>query len=116
MFKNEKNKKLKDLNLREWVVMLPLIAAIFIMGIKPQFMLERMEPSVKKFVEQVTSPKAAAVAAGTTRTGSGGTTNPTTSPTTTIRSTTRPAVKTLLAPTGAQDPHAGHGHAPGEAH
>ena len=103
--KNEKNKSLKDLNLREWVVMLPLIAAIFILGIKPQFMLERMEPSVQKFVEQVRRPQAAA----TTRGGAGSTASATP-----VRST-RPVVKTL-APAGAPDDHAGHGHAPGEAH
>ena len=58
--KNPKNQVLKDLNLREWVVLIPLIVAIFYMGIKPQFMLDRMEPSVKKFIEQVTNPKVAA--------------------------------------------------------
>ena len=55
--KNEKNKVLKDLNLREWVVLSPLIVLIFVMGIKPQFMLERMEPSVEAFRKQATTSR-----------------------------------------------------------
>jgi hypothetical protein len=130
---NEKNKALKDLNLREWVVMLPLIVAIFVMGVKPQFMLERMEPSVEKFIAQVKSPKARATTTATT-TGRGtiGTigTSGTTGKSTTTGSGTRttlpvPNLKALGAPIKPvqvikpnlpADDHAGHGHGPGEAH
>ena len=55
--KNPKNKDLKDLDLREWVVLLPLVVLIFVMGIKPQFMLGRMEPSVKNYLEQATASR-----------------------------------------------------------
>ena len=49
---------------------LPYLVTIFVLGIKPQFMLERMEPSVKKFVEQVTHPQPAAPpSVATTTTG-----------------------------------------------
>jgi NADH-quinone oxidoreductase subunit M len=109
--KNEKNKQLKDINLREWVVMLPLIFAIFYLGIKPQFMLERMEPSVKKFIEQVQAQKPVAAKSGSGGTGAPGgvTATRTTAP--------RPTVlKTTLAPAAVKDDHAGHGHAPGEGH
>jgi NADH-quinone oxidoreductase subunit M len=129
---NEKNKTLKDLNLREWVVMLPLIVAIFVMGVKPQFMLERMEPSVEKFIAQVKSPKATTTTATTTGRGTIGTigSSGSTASTTTTGSGTRttlpvPNLKNLGAPIKPvqvikpnlpADDHAGHGHGPGEAH
>lgn len=47
---NPKNKVLKDLNLREIVVMVPLIALIFIMGVKPNIFLKPMAPSVERFL------------------------------------------------------------------
>jgi len=129
---NEKNKTLKDLNLREWVVMLPLIVAIFVMGVKPQFMLERMEPSVEKFIAQVKSPKTTTTTATTTGRGTIGTigSSGSTASTTTKGSGTRttlpvPNLKNLGAPIKPvqvikpnlpADDHAGHGHGPGEAH
>lgn len=47
---NPKNKVLKDLNLREVVVMVPLIALIFIMGIAPNYFLKPMHASVDRFL------------------------------------------------------------------
>jgi hypothetical protein len=91
-------------------------------------MLQRMEPSVEKFIEQVKSPKAAA----TTARGTTGTTTTTTATTTAPGSgsgtrTTLPVpnLKALGAPIKPvqvikpnlpADDHAGHGHGPGEAH
>ncbi len=48
---NEKNKNLKDLNLREFTYLFPLIVMIFVMGIFPNFFLKRIEPSVNSFIE-----------------------------------------------------------------
>jgi NADH-quinone oxidoreductase subunit M len=50
---NEKNKKLKDLSLREGVVMLPLIVIIFVIGLFPNLFLSKVEPSIDAFVEDV---------------------------------------------------------------
>ncbi|TET38816.1 MAG: NADH-quinone oxidoreductase subunit M [Planctomycetota bacterium] len=46
---NPKNENLKDLSLREFVVLAPIILFIFIMGIFPTPFLRRMEASVKYF-------------------------------------------------------------------
>jgi len=50
---------LKDLNLREIVVFLPILAMIFFMGVYPKPFLSRMEPAVNKFVAQVTEKRMA---------------------------------------------------------
>jgi NADH-quinone oxidoreductase subunit M len=46
------NKGLKDMNLREVMVMLPLIALIFIMGLVPGLFLDKTSASVKAYIEQ----------------------------------------------------------------
>ncbi len=51
--KNPKNENLKDLNLRELLVLLPLIVLIFWMGIFPKPFLNKMENSVGSFIEEV---------------------------------------------------------------
>jgi NADH-quinone oxidoreductase subunit M len=51
--RHAENEGLKDLNLREIVVFLPILLMIFWMGIYPKPFLNRMEPAVKKFVSQV---------------------------------------------------------------
>ena len=51
---NEENKKLTDLNAREIVVLLPLIVAIFGMGIYPNFFFEKLGPSVDRFIARST--------------------------------------------------------------
>ena len=48
--KNEENQKLKDLSFRELVVLAPLVAAIFGMGIFPNFFFEKLEPSIHRLV------------------------------------------------------------------
>jgi len=50
--KNPKNQVLKDLNAREIVIMVPLIALIFIMGVYPNPFIEKMDPAIKKLVTQ----------------------------------------------------------------
>ena len=49
---NEKNKTLKDLNLREFTYLFPLIVMVFVMGIFPNFFLKRIQPSVNSFIEK----------------------------------------------------------------
>jgi NADH-quinone oxidoreductase subunit M len=50
---NEKNAKLKDLNLREVLVFIPLLVMIFWMGVYSKPFVDRMEPSVTQFVSQM---------------------------------------------------------------
>jgi len=50
---NEKNAKLKDLNLREVLVFIPLIVMIFWMGVYSKPFVARIEPSVAQFVNQM---------------------------------------------------------------
>ena len=52
--KIEENKNLKDLSLREKFVLLPLIVAIFGMGIFPNVFFDKMKPSVDRFLARVT--------------------------------------------------------------
>lgn len=49
------NKELKDLGLREVIVMLPLLYSAIWMGVQPNFFFEKMQVSVKRLLEQ-TSP------------------------------------------------------------
>ncbi len=49
----EENKKLKDLSLREIVVLLPLIFFIILIGVYPKPFLSRMDASVKHLIAQV---------------------------------------------------------------
>jgi len=48
--KRDENRALKDLSLREWVVLAPLVLLIGVMGIYPQPFLERIEPSVNRLI------------------------------------------------------------------
>jgi NADH-quinone oxidoreductase subunit M len=50
---DEANKSFKELTLREGLVILPMIAAIFFCGIYPKPMLDRIEPSVKSLIAHV---------------------------------------------------------------
>jgi len=56
---NEKNNSLKDLNLREILVFIPLIVMIFWMGVYSKPFVQRMEPSVTQFVEQMNTVRQA---------------------------------------------------------
>ena len=57
---NSENAELKDLSLREGIVLAPLLVAIFFMGIYPNFFFQKMEPSLNAFLARV-QPRGAAV-------------------------------------------------------
>jgi NADH-quinone oxidoreductase subunit M len=50
---NPKNRGLRDLSVREWFVIGPVVAACIGMGVFPGLFLKPMEPSVKKVVEHI---------------------------------------------------------------
>ena len=50
---NEENKALKDVNGRELAYLLPLVVLAFVMGIFPQPFLDRINPSVDRFVQRL---------------------------------------------------------------
>ena len=49
--KSSENEKLKDLTRFELVVLAPLIVAIFVMGVYPNFFLSKMQPSIQHFLK-----------------------------------------------------------------
>jgi len=51
--KKPENEKLKDLTLREAVVLIPLILAIFLIGLFPNLFLSKVERSINAFVQDV---------------------------------------------------------------
>jgi NADH-quinone oxidoreductase subunit M len=50
--------KLRDLNLREMVTLVPLVVLIFVIGLFPNPILSRMHPSVEKVIARVFPPAA----------------------------------------------------------
>ncbi len=46
------NEKLKDLSLREVCVLMPLVIAIFVMGIVPNFFFQKMDPAIQRFLNR----------------------------------------------------------------
>ena len=59
----KENQSLTDLVPREWGVLVPLLAAIVVLGLYPGPVLRRMEPSARRFIESVQGRPAPAVAA-----------------------------------------------------
>jgi NADH-quinone oxidoreductase subunit M len=61
---NDKNRGLRDLSVREWLVIAPICAMAVFMGVVPGVFLTPMEPAVRRAVEQVigTSPANARLA------------------------------------------------------
>ena len=57
------NRLAGDLNGREIAILVPLVVAILWLGIFPRPFLERMEPSVRSLLEEVTTPRSAPEAA-----------------------------------------------------
>ncbi len=56
---NPKNKGLKDMSLREIVVMLPLLVGIFWIGVAPNGLMTRIDSSVRQFVKHATGQRSA---------------------------------------------------------
>ena len=50
---HQENESLKDLSMREKAVLAPLVVAIFVMGIYPNFFFAKMEPSIERFLSHV---------------------------------------------------------------
>ncbi|MBD3288507.1 Fe-S-binding domain-containing protein, partial [candidate division KSB1 bacterium] len=49
---NEKNKNLKDLSVREMIVLVPFIIAVFWIGIYPKPYMNKMHTTVKKYISE----------------------------------------------------------------
>jgi NADH-quinone oxidoreductase subunit M len=56
---NPKNRGLRDLSVREWLVIAPICAMAVGMGVVPGFFLRPMEPAVRKTIQQVIGTPAA---------------------------------------------------------
>jgi NADH-quinone oxidoreductase subunit M len=59
---NEKNRRLPDLSVREWTLLVPTIAMAIFMGVFPSVFLRPMEPSVARIIERVNGSQPARVA------------------------------------------------------
>ncbi|HYT26274.1 MAG TPA: NADH-quinone oxidoreductase subunit M [Actinomycetota bacterium] len=53
---SEANRAIPDLSAREWAILAPLVAAIVVLGLFPRPVLERVEPSVQRVVQQTARP------------------------------------------------------------
>jgi len=53
--KNEKNKNLSDLDLREYLVLVPMVLMVFWIGLFPNYFLSRIEPSAELFLQRFES-------------------------------------------------------------
>jgi len=49
---NPKNRELTDLNDREWTALVPLLALIVFIGLKPDYFLSRIEPDANTWLQQ----------------------------------------------------------------
>jgi len=59
---NPKNKTLTDLNGREILIMAPLVALIFVMGLYPIPFIDKMNPAIEKLITQTKQKQVAGVA------------------------------------------------------
>jgi NADH-quinone oxidoreductase subunit M len=50
---DEENASMKDMNVRDWITMVPLIGLIVFLGVYPKPMLERIEPSVDRLIAHI---------------------------------------------------------------
>ena len=55
---NEKNRNLSDLNLREYIVLVPMVLMVFWIGLFPNYFLSRIEPSAELFLQRFESGSA----------------------------------------------------------
>jgi len=58
---NPANQDLDDLNLREILVMAPLVICIFWLGVAPNFLFEKMNPSLENLIQQIQGKQQVAV-------------------------------------------------------
>jgi NADH-quinone oxidoreductase subunit M len=56
---HEENKSLKDVTLREWIVLAPILVAILWIGLYPKFFFALINPSVERLVSTLTAAAAA---------------------------------------------------------
>ena len=61
---NDKNRGLRDLSVREWLVIAPVCAMAIFMGVFPGVFLRPMEPAIRKTIERIV-PNTAPANAGT---------------------------------------------------
>jgi NADH-quinone oxidoreductase subunit M len=50
---NEANTTLSDMNVREWLMLAPVMALIVFIGVYPKPFLDRIEPAAEKVVTQL---------------------------------------------------------------
>ncbi len=50
---NDRNRGLRDLSAREWVVIAPICVMAILMGVAPNIFLRPMEPAVRRTIEQI---------------------------------------------------------------
>jgi NADH-quinone oxidoreductase subunit M len=55
---NDRNRGLRDLSVREWVVIGPICALVILMGVAPGWFLAPMEPAVRRTVGLIVGPAA----------------------------------------------------------
>ena len=67
---NEKNASLKDLSVREWSVLVPIVAVAVLMGVVPNLFLRPIGPSVERMLNQVRQGAAVQIQAGAGRSDS----------------------------------------------
>jgi NADH-quinone oxidoreductase subunit M len=67
---NEKNASLQDLQPREWLVIVPIVAVAILMGVFPNLFLKPIEPSVNKMIGQVSQRSSRRLQAGNSDSGS----------------------------------------------
>jgi len=56
---NDKNRGLRDLDAREWLVIAPICVVAILMGVLPGLFLKPMEPAVRRTVEEIVGAPAA---------------------------------------------------------
>jgi NADH-quinone oxidoreductase subunit M len=61
---NEKNAGLRDLSVREWIVLVPIVATTILMGVLPNLFLRPIGPSVERMLNQVRRGAAVQIQAG----------------------------------------------------